>query len=96
MSKSALICDTSVLLYLGRVKHQHVLPELFETVYVPETVLLELDAGRLLRSDTINPRKLDWVIQKAVSQEEIRELPSTGLVLVNGKSLRMHTPMAAV
>ena len=55
MSKRAIVCDTTVLLYLGRIGQSDLLPALFSPVYVPEPVMLELDMGRLLRPDTINP-----------------------------------------
>lgn len=56
MSKRPVVCDTTVLLYLGRIGQIDLLPALFTPVYVPEPVLLELDMGRLLRGDTVNPR----------------------------------------
>jgi len=56
MREQSLVCDTSLLLYLGRMENENLLQVLFEKVYVTEQVALELDAGRLLRSDTINPR----------------------------------------
>lgn len=56
MSKQAIVCDTTMLLYLGRIGQADLLSELFSPIYVPEPVMLELDMGRLLRSDTINNR----------------------------------------
>jgi len=56
--KHVIVCDTTVLLYLGRIGQSDLLPTLFSSVYVPEQVLLELDMGRLLHPDTINPRSL--------------------------------------
>lgn len=79
MSKSVVVCDTSLPLYLERVQHQHLLQELFELVYVPEAVLLELDAGRLLRPDTITPRKIDWMTRVTVTEEGLHDLPSNKL-----------------
>ena len=74
MDKAPLVSDTSVLLYLGRIGHSHLLPALFEPVFVPEQVALELDAGRLIRRDTVDPRSLDWVTLVAVPQSEIDTL----------------------
>jgi hypothetical protein len=54
----AIVCDTTVLLYPGRIGQSDLLPALFSSVYVPEHVLLELDMGRLLHPDTVNPRSL--------------------------------------
>ena len=46
---------------------------------MPETVALELDAGRLLRADTIDARTLDWVRLTRVVRSEIEGLPSNRL-----------------
>lgn len=79
MNKPALVSDTSLLLYLGRIDHIHLMPMLYEPVFVPEPVLWELDTGRLLRFDTIDPRRLDWVTQVTVTQPELDQLPSNRL-----------------
>ncbi len=34
---------------------------------------MEIDAGRLLRSDTINPRLFDWITLVSISQEKIEK-----------------------
>ena len=44
MRKQSLVCDTSLLLYLGRIENEDLLQVLFEKVYVTEQVVLELDA----------------------------------------------------
>ena len=75
MHEQSLVCDTSLLLYLGRMENENLLHALFEKVYVTEQVALELDAGRLLRSDTINPRLFDWITLVSISQEKIDTLP---------------------
>lgn len=74
MSKHPLVCDTTIPLYLGRVGQIDLLPALFAPVYVPEQVCLELDMGRVLRPDTINPRSLAWVELVSVSQVMIDRL----------------------
>lgn len=79
MNKSPLISDTTLLLYLERVGQAQLLPALFETVYVPEQVALELDMGRLMRPDTINPRRLEWAKLKHISQSTIDTLPPNRL-----------------
>ncbi len=79
MNKSAIVCDTSVLLYLGRINHAYLLPALFETIAVPESVMLELDVGRLQRPDTMDPRNLEWVIPVKITPSEINTLPSNRL-----------------
>jgi predicted nucleic acid-binding protein len=79
VSKHPLVCDTTIPLYLGRIGQIDLLPALFAPVYVPEQVCLELDLGRVLRPDTINPRSLVWVELVAVSQALIDSLPPNRL-----------------
>ena len=40
--KHAIVCDTTVLLCLGRIGQSDLLPALFFRDYVPEPVMLEL------------------------------------------------------
>jgi predicted nucleic acid-binding protein len=46
---------------------------------VPKHAMLELDMGRLLRPDTINPRSLAWANPAPVSQVMIDDLPPNRL-----------------
>jgi len=57
----AIICDTTVLLYLGRMQQIHILDSLYSSIYTTETVCQELDTGRLTRPDTIDPRNIEWI-----------------------------------
>lgn len=79
MSEQSMVSDTSLLLYLGRIGKLDVVPLLYREVCVPEKVIQELDSGRLLRGDTIDPRALDWITVVPVSQEDIDALPSNQL-----------------
>ncbi|MCG2769460.1 MAG: DUF3368 domain-containing protein [Anaerolineae bacterium] len=79
MTKHPLVCDTTLLLYLGRIGQAQLLPALFEPVCVPEPVASELDMGRLMRRDTINPRGLDWASLVPVSQRDMDSLPPNRL-----------------
>jgi hypothetical protein len=79
MNKLALVSDTSLLLYLGRIDRIQLLPMLYEPIYVPEPVLWELDTGRLLRSNTVDPREIGWVNIVAVSQTDLDLLPANRL-----------------
>jgi len=79
VSEQSIVSDTSLLLYLGRIGKLDVVPLLYREVCVPEKVVQELDAGRLLRGDTIDPRVLDWITVVPVSQEDIDALPSNQL-----------------
>jgi predicted nucleic acid-binding protein len=74
-----IVCDTTVLLYLGRIGRIDLLPALFDPVCVPEQVLLELGMGRLLRQDTINPHDLAWATSVSVPQTMVDRLPPNRL-----------------
>jgi predicted nucleic acid-binding protein len=79
MDKQALVCDTTVLLYLDRIGQLNLLQALFEPVCVPEPVRLELAMGRLLRPDTIDPSQLNWITPVSVDQSEVDALPPNRL-----------------
>lgn len=75
----SLVCDTSILLYLGRIRHLHLLPRLFPAILVPGQVAFELDVGRSLIPDVVDPRTLDFVTISSVSQTEMARLPANRL-----------------
>ena len=79
MTRRPIVCDTTVLLYLGRIGQIDLLPSLFGPVLVPERVRLELDMGRLLRRDTVDPEDLPWATPVSVSQVMIDALPPNRL-----------------
>jgi predicted nucleic acid-binding protein len=79
MNNDSLVCDTSVLLYLGRIGKADLLSLLYRQIYVPGQVATELDAGRMLRQDTIDPRLKGWATVVSVSQEEMNSLPENRL-----------------
>jgi predicted nucleic acid-binding protein len=81
MANPPLVCDTSLLLYLGRVDQASILPAFFEPVYIPESVTLELSAGRLLQPDIVNPQTLEWVVSVKVTTAELETLPPNRLGL---------------
>jgi hypothetical protein len=74
---SPLVSNTSPPLYLGRIGQVELLPQLFSQVYVPEQVTWELDAGRLIRSDTPDPRQFPWVTLVSVTDAIIATLPAS-------------------
>ncbi len=77
--KPVLVCDTSVLLYLGRIAQVELLPALFAPIYVPEAVELELEMGRLLRSDTLDLQAHPWANVVAVPAAALDTLPANRL-----------------
>lgn len=79
MSSRSIVCDTTILLYLGRIGQIGLLPALFDPVWVPEPVDLELDMGRLLRRDTVDPKDLPWAVLVPVPQAMIDALPPSRL-----------------
>jgi len=79
MGECPIVCDTTVLLYLGRIGRIDLLPSLFDPIWVPESVVLELDMGRLLRRDTVDPRSLGWATLASISQAMIDSLPPNRL-----------------
>jgi predicted nucleic acid-binding protein len=79
MPEHPIVCDTTVLLYPGRIGLLDLLPALFDPVYIPEQVTLELDMGRLLLRDTVDPRDLPWATPVSVPQAMIDDLPANRL-----------------
>lgn len=79
MARRPIVCDTTVLLYLARIERARLLPALFETVYVPERVVAELDMGRIMRHDTIDPRELDGTLIVSVPEGDVEALPPNTL-----------------
>ena len=74
-----LVCDTSILLYLGRIQHLHLLPQLYPTILVPRPVVFELDVGRSLQPEIVDPLRLSFAVIKTMAQAEIDHLPANRL-----------------
>ena len=79
MNRHPLVCDTTLLLYLDRIGQMRLVSSFFEPVCVPELVRLDLDMGRLLRPDTLDPSRLGWVSLVSVDQRELDTLPPNRL-----------------
>jgi len=75
MPASPIVSDTSPLLYLGRIGQLDLLPKLFSRINVPEQVVWELDAGRLIHRDTLDPRQFPWIDIVPVSAIKMEALP---------------------
>ncbi|MEM9776929.1 MAG: hypothetical protein AAF902_20295 [Chloroflexota bacterium] len=76
---SAIICDTTVWLYLGLAKQEHLLFKLYDEVCVTESVCAELDIGRTLRDGVIDPRKLEAVNVVETKNEDLARLPASDM-----------------
>ncbi|MBK7917813.1 MAG: DUF3368 domain-containing protein [Chloroflexi bacterium] len=79
MPDRVLCCDTSILLYLGRIGQLSLLTSVFDAVVVPGQVVLELDMGRLLQASIVDPRQFDWISLVDVPANEIASLPPNRL-----------------
>ncbi len=79
MPERVLCCDTSILLYLGRIDQLSLLPSLFDALVVPGQVVLELDMGRLLQASIVDPCQYDWITLVNVPGDEIASLPPNRL-----------------
>jgi predicted nucleic acid-binding protein len=74
-----LVCDTSVLLYLGRIDHLFLLPRLFAEIAIPVNVAFELDVGRSIRAETIDARQLEWATLVTITTAQASALPANRL-----------------
>jgi predicted nucleic acid-binding protein len=74
-----VVCEPTVQLYLGRINQLGLLPALFSKVFIPQQVVTELDMGRLMRRDTVDPREYDWANLVSVTRSEIDQLPPNRL-----------------
>ena len=79
MGSVSIVCDTSIWLYLGRLNHLYLLESLYSEIYVTDEVCLELDAGRLLRPDTADPRLLTWAKQVSLPPNAWQLIPANRL-----------------
>jgi hypothetical protein len=48
-------------------------------VFIPQQVVTELDMGRFIRRDTVDPREYDWANLVFVTRSEIDQLPQNRL-----------------
>jgi predicted nucleic acid-binding protein len=55
LPKRPIACDTTVLLYLGRIGLVDLLPALFAPICIPESVMLELDSVKVSERSLLNP-----------------------------------------
>ncbi|GAB4158712.1 MAG: DUF3368 domain-containing protein [Candidatus Promineifilaceae bacterium] len=75
----AIICDTSVWLYMGRIDQANLLAQLYHPVYTTDVVCHELDIARLRHPDTLDPRQLPWVSLVQGDPQAISNLPANRL-----------------
>jgi predicted nucleic acid-binding protein len=75
-----IVADTSPLVYLVLIDHIHVLPQLFETILVPEAVHLELRNAAAPAAIQIWAKSLpSWVeVRQVATASDDAELISRG------------------
>jgi predicted nucleic acid-binding protein len=61
-----VICDTSVIFYLHRLRHLNLLKELYGTVAVPQTVVSELKQGQDEGEDVPDISDYPWIRIKSI------------------------------
>lgn len=76
---NAIICDTSVWLYLGFLEQCGLLHQLYEAVYTTEAVCRELDNGRINRPHIFDPRQVPQVHVVQTDLSDISGLPANRL-----------------
>ncbi|RMF83169.1 MAG: DUF3368 domain-containing protein [Nitrospinota bacterium] len=61
-----VICDTSPLFYLHRLRHLELLQKLYQQIVVPEAVAEELRVGRERGEDAPDVAAYDWIEVRSV------------------------------
>jgi len=69
-----VICNTSPLLYLYRLRHLEILRQLYHQLVVPEAVRDELHAGRMQGEDTPELEAYAWMTVRTVRVPEVIQL----------------------
>ena len=71
-----VICDTSPLFYLHRLRHLSLLQKLYCHILVPEAVAAELLAGRSQGEDVPTLTQYDWIEVRRVRTQDMLPLIS--------------------
>lgn len=71
-----VICDTSPLFYLHRLRHLTLLQKLYRRILVPEAVVAELLAGRNQGEDVPALTQYDWIEVHRVRTQNVLPLTS--------------------
>ena len=69
-----VICNTSPLFYLHRLRHLEILRQLYHQLVVPEAVRDELHVGRMQGEDTPELEAYAWITVRTVRVPEIIQL----------------------
>lgn len=71
-----VICDTSALFYLHRLRHLSLLHNLYQRILVPEAVVAELRAGHDQGEDVPDLAQYNWITIHHVRSEDALPLMS--------------------
>lgn len=66
-----VICDTSPLFYLHRLRQLSLLQKLYQRILVPEAVVTELVTGRIHGEDVPTLTEYDWIETHQVGVREV-------------------------
>ena len=69
-----VICNTSPLIYLHRLRHLEILRQLYHQLVVPEAVRDELHVGRMQGEDTPELEAYAWMTVRTVRVPEVIQL----------------------
>jgi uncharacterized protein len=69
-----VICNTSPLFYLHRLRHLEILRQLYHQLVVPEAVRDELHVGRVQGEDTPELEAYAWMTVRTVRVPEVIQL----------------------
>ena len=64
-----IICDTSPIQYLYQLELLHIIPKLAKRVYIPSSVVEEINTGHSLGKDLPKIEELDWIIVRTPISE---------------------------
>jgi predicted nucleic acid-binding protein len=69
-----VICNTSTIFYLNRLRELSLLKKLYASIVIPETVLQELEAGRAAGEDVPEVKEYPWIKVSSIAQSKIIKL----------------------
>jgi len=67
MTSQPAVCNTTPLLYLGRISQVGWVPELYQPFHVPQAVVFGLDVGRSMRGD--RPMSIVWWVNNTFKEK---------------------------
>lgn len=88
-----VICDTSPLFYLHRLRHLSLLQNLYQHILVPEAVVTELHAGYEQGEDVPDLAQYDWIeIHRVHTEDALPLMIDLGAGEAQVLALTLQTP----